>query len=105
MNDNIYEKCPNCDTDALDYLQDLIEDHKNNPDLYTFEDVLMHVPMGFELTAGVVTNYLQLKSMYRQRKNHKLSDWNTDFVQFVETLPLSHLITKNPVANSDFPKE
>jgi len=105
LNDNIYDRCPDCEVEQLDYLADLISDHKENPELYTFENVLNAVPMGYELTAGVVTNYLQLKTMYRQRKHHKLSHWNKDFAQFVVNLPLSELITKKPVTNSSFPIE
>lgn len=37
---------------------------------------------------SVSTNYLQLKTMYRQRKHHKLKeDWNA-FCQMCEKLPM-----------------
>jgi hypothetical protein len=52
-----------------------------------FEEVLANAPMGLELTAGITTNYLQLKTMYNQRKNHKLYMWNTVFKQWCEGLP------------------
>jgi len=58
-----------------------------------FEMILDNLPMGYQLTAGVVTNYLQLKTMYRQRKNHALSHWNSDFDAFIKDLPLQQLIT------------
>lgn len=42
---------------------------------------------------GISTNYLQLKTIYSQRKSHKLkNDWGY-FCDFIETLPLSELIT------------
>lgn len=31
--------------------------------------------------------YLQLKTMYLQRKNHPLEEWSNDFVRWVEGLP------------------
>ena len=58
-----------------------------------FECIISNTPIGYELTAGVTLNYLTLKTMYKQRKSHKLSYWNTEFVEWVETLPYSWLIT------------
>jgi len=53
-----------------------------------FEDVLNNIPMGLEYSAGVSTNYMCLKNMYNQRKNHRLVMWNKIFVEFCEALPL-----------------
>ena len=62
-----------------------------------FECIIHNTPLGYELTFGEVISYLQLKSMYRQRKNHKMSSWNIDFVNWIHTLPYSWLITgENP---------
>ena len=58
-----------------------------------FECIIHNLPMGYELTFGEVTNYLQLKSQYRQRKSHKMSSWSDVFVKWVKTLPYSFLIT------------
>ena len=51
----------------------------------TDEELAYSCPMGLELTARITTNYLQLKTMYNQRKNHKLTEWR-DFCAFIETL-------------------
>ena len=51
-----------------------------------FEDVLDNLPMGLEYTAGISTNYLQLKTMYNQRRNHRLSQWQI-FCDWCLTLP------------------
>ncbi|MDA3854904.1 MAG: hypothetical protein PF569_01500 [Candidatus Woesearchaeota archaeon] len=58
-----------------------------------FECIIHNTPIGYELTVGEVTNYLQLKTMYNQRKNHKMSSWSIDFVEWVKSLPMSYLIT------------
>ena len=55
-------------------------------------DVLYNIPSGFQLTARMTTNYRQLKTMYKQRKSHRLPEWR-DFCQWVETLPYANLIT------------
>lgn len=57
-------------------------------------EILYSNPAGFMLTAGMTTNYRQLKTIYSQRKNHKLPDWKM-FCEWIETLPHSELITKN----------
>lgn len=48
--------------------------------------LLYNLPSGFQLTAGMTTNYRQLKTIYYQRKNHRLPEWR-DFCKWIETLP------------------
>lgn len=55
-------------------------------------EILYSNPCGFKLTAGMTTNYRQLRVIYSQRKSHKLPEWRT-FCQWIETLPSSFLIT------------
>lgn len=50
-------------------------------------EILYNVPAGFELTAGMTTNYQQLKTIYQQRRHHKLPDWQV-FCDWCLTLPL-----------------
>lgn len=54
--------------------------------------ILYSNPAGFEITAGMTTNYRQLKTIYSQRKNHRLPEWR-EFCKWIETLPHSELIT------------
>lgn len=49
--------------------------------------ILYSNPCGFRLTAGMTTNYRQLKTIYSQRKNHRLPEWRL-FCQWIETLPM-----------------
>lgn len=44
------------------------------------------LPCGFVLGATMTTNFRQLKTMYHQRKNHKLKEWH-DFCKWCESLP------------------
>ena len=55
-----------------------------------------NLPMGFELTVRVTTNYLQLKTMYTQRKTHRLKeDWGA-FAQWCDALPHFNELTGIP---------
>ena len=49
-------------------------------------EMLYNIPSGFELTAAMTTNYRQLKTIYQQRRNHTLPDWQM-FCDWIETLP------------------
>ena len=60
--------------------------------------LLYNIPSGFELTARMTTNLRQLKTIYYQRRNHKLPDWQM-FCDWIETLPHSEFITGKGVQN------
>ena len=65
---------------------------ENNKELKEkYLEILYSNPCGFKLTAGITTNYRQLKTMYKQRKNHRLPEWR-EFCKWIETLPMSELI-------------
>lgn len=50
-------------------------------------EILYSNPCGFILTAGMTTNYRQLKTIHSQRKNHRLKEW-VEFCKWIETLPM-----------------
>lgn len=52
-----------------------------------FLRLVYSVPVGFKLTAGMTTNYRQLKTIYYQRRSHRLPEWQV-FCQWIETLPM-----------------
>ena len=54
-------------------------------------------PCGFQLTARMSTNYRALKTIYAQRKNHRLPEWR-EFCKWIESLPYAEdFITKGSV--------
>ena len=61
----------------------------NNPDDYL--RLLYSNPCGFKLTARLTTNYRCLKTIYSQRKTHRLPEW-VEFCYWIEQLPYSELI-------------
>lgn len=48
--------------------------------------ILYSNPCGMLLTARMTTNYQQLKTIYQQRRTHRLPEWQ-EFCDWVETLP------------------
>jgi hypothetical protein len=69
-----------------------------------FYDMIYNIPSGFEYTAGMTTNYRQLKTIYNQRRNHRLQEWHV-FCDWIETLPCADLITGNYNKNRKENKE
>ena len=80
------------DKKILDLLQELIYNYNENPTNENFYKLIYNIPSGFEYTARLTTNYRQLKTIYSQRKNHRLPDWRI-FCDWIEELPYSEWIT------------
>lgn len=60
--------------------------------------LLYNIPSGMELTARMTTNYRQLKTIYRQRHDHRLPEWR-EFCRWLETLPHSEWITRKETSD------
>ena len=50
------------------------------------------LPSGYLQKRGCAINYETLCKMYEQRKNHKLTEWSVDFVNWINTLPYNEFI-------------
>lgn len=69
----------------VDYYNKL-EDKKSEEAKEIYLQILYNAPSGFELTARLTTNYRALKTVYSQRKNHRLPEWR-EFTKCIESLP------------------
>lgn len=67
-------------------LKELVSDYNQHPTPENYLRVLYNIPTGFQLTAGMTTNYRQLKTIYKQRRNHRLPEWR-EFCEWCLTLP------------------
>ena len=54
-------------------------------------EILYSNPAGFRLTAKMTTNYRQLKTIYKQRRYHRLPEWQA-FCDWILTFPYAELI-------------
>lgn len=75
------------DPRMIEIMQQLVDQYNTNPTPDNYLKVLYSNPAGFKLTAGMTTNYRQLKTIYYQRKNHRLPEWRV-FTEWIETLPM-----------------
>lgn len=68
------------------YLQYGLTDDKETEKKRLWRRLVASLPSGFVLGATMTTNYRQLKTIYNQRKNHKLKEWK-EFCKWIERLP------------------
>ena len=52
-----------------------------------WKELVRWLPNGWLQTRTVTMNYENLLSMYHQRRNHKLTEWSIDFINFIKSLP------------------
>lgn len=80
------------DKRIIEIVKELAATYNRTKDPEDYLRLLMSNPCGFQLTAGMTTNYRQLKTIYAQRRTHRLPEWR-EFCAWIETLPCSYFIT------------
>ena len=78
--------------EIIEIVEGLVTIYNEDPTPDNYLTLLYNVPVGFKLTAGMTTNYRQLKTIYQQRKTHRLPEWRA-FCEWIESLPMSEFIT------------
>ena len=74
------------DPRMIDIMKELRDKYNETKDKEDYLKLLYSNPCGFKLTAKMTTNYRQLKTIYHQRKNHRLPEWR-EFCEQIEQLP------------------
>lgn len=89
-----YDKCfaPYVTENTIAEMNRLRDIYNKEPTPENYLFLLYNCPVGLILTAGITTNYQQLKTIYSQRKTHRLPEWKL-FCKWIETLPYAELIT------------
>lgn len=75
------------DDRVIEIMEELKDRYNQTKDKEDYLKLLYSNPAGFQLTARMTTNYRQLKTIYKQRRNHRLPEWQ-EFCKWVETLPM-----------------
>jgi hypothetical protein len=83
---------PYVDERIKEVMKELSDRYNETKEPFDFLRLVYSNPAGCRLTAACVTNYRQLKTMYSQRKTHRLPEW-VEFCTWLETLPHSEWIT------------
>lgn len=93
--------CAHVDIRMINIMRELVNTYDEMVERYgkdsdeakdAYLTVLYNNPSGFVLTARMQTTYRQLKTIYQQRKNHRLPEWR-EFCRWIEQLPRADFIT------------
>jgi len=76
------------DPRIIEIMKELVDKYNETKDQEDYLRVLYSNPCGFKLRAGLVTNYRSLKTVYAQRKNHRLPEWH-QVCNWIKTLPMA----------------
>lgn len=77
---------------TIKYLNEFREDYLKTKNRFFWYQLIQLLPSSYNQRRTVFVNYETLHNIYHARRNHKLDEWHT-FCDFIETLPLSELIT------------
>ena len=79
---------------ALNHYRQMYHDAKDSDETKKYWwQMIQLLPSSYNQRRTVMLNYEVLANMYKSRKNHKLDEWSEGFIQWVESLPYSELIT------------
>lgn len=74
------------DSCILERMKKLIDLYNKEPNEELWRTIIASLPCGFCLGASMVTNYRQLKTICKQRKGHRLKEWEA-FIEWCHGLP------------------
>ena len=82
---------PETDIRVINIVRELVHEYyeieEGTPEkALKWRTIVATLPSGFCLGATMTTNYQQLKTMYNQRRHHKLKEW-FEFAKWCEELP------------------
>ena len=91
---NIFETVARPIVDTLnelrdDYIRETDEETKKR----IWYSILQLLPVSYNQRRTVMLNYEVLANIYKSRYNHKLDEWRVGFMEWIESLPYSELIT------------
>ena len=89
------------DYTMFDFTESLIEDLEQLRQTYLltkdkryWKELIRWLPESWLQTRTVTMNYENVRSMYFQRRNHKLTEWSESFVKWIDTLPYANELIK-----------
>lgn len=88
------------DPRIVEIMKEKVNQYNGNPTPENYLKVLYSNPCGFKLTARMTTNYRQLKTIWGQRRQHRLPEWR-EFCKWIEQLPYAELICGDEILNKE----
>lgn len=76
------------DPRIIEIIHEKTEIYNQTKDPEDYLRLLYSCPVGLKLTARLSTNYRQLRTIYHQRKDHRLPEWR-EFCRWIESIPFA----------------
>lgn len=89
---------------AKEMMKELLARYNEDKSYENFIRLLSNCPLGIELFMRCSTNYEQLATIYKQRKDHKLKEWHI-FCDWIANLPFAHQLIigdKTTISDEEF---
>lgn len=88
-NQELFEHCWYWEK-LIENLNVLRDKYLETKDYKYFRLIRQLMPMSYLYKSTITMNYENILNMYHQRKNHKLTEWSSDFVNWVKSLPYAN---------------
>ena len=88
------------DPRMIEIMKELKDKYNETQDKEDYLRLLYSNPCGFKITAKMTTNYRQLKTIYHQRKNHRLPEWR-EFCSEIEMFPFFEMLVLGETFDKD----
>ena len=73
--------------DVIMVLENLRQKYLETKDKRYWKELIRFLPESWLQKRTITMNYENIRNMYFQRKNHKLTEWSESFIKWVESLP------------------
>lgn len=75
--------------DIIKFFENLRKKYLETKDVRYWKELIRWLPESWLQTRTVTLTYENLRSIYFQRKNHKLTEWSETFIDWIKSLPYS----------------
>lgn len=72
---------------VINFLENLRQKYIKTKDKRYWKELIRWLPESWLQKRTITMNYENIRNMYFQRRNHKLTEWSEQFVAWVESLP------------------
>ena len=71
----------------INFLENLRQKYLETKDKRYWKELIRWLPESWLQKRTITMNYENIRNMYFQRRNHKLTEWSKSFIKWVESLP------------------
>lgn len=83
-----------CFINVISDCENLRREYLETKDKKYWRGLIQLLPTSYNQKRTITLNYETIYSIYRQRRNHKLSEWSIGFMEWIDTLPYAEELIK-----------